>query len=314
MNSNETIFPKLCSIDGIARNRSSVSSVVTVSASAVIIFLSLVAVAGNTLILAAVWKNPSLRTPSYILLCGLAFTDLCTGLITQPFYVATELICLQEPQEIQDRLSLRFSKVVSEGCGTYFNSMTVFLITLMSVERWMYMTRRSLVTVRSAYIIVTMILICPIPIAVLRLLQALYGDHELLLNTISFIVLLLCFLTTSIAYFKVFRIIRHHQQQVHVTPSQNFGQPAINLAKYKKSVFSILFIVALFYISYLPFLVFVGLYLSRQNHSEVALAFIFSMIFMFLSSSVNPLLYVWRINDIRDGVKQLLKNLLCQEN
>ena len=309
MYSNETIFPKLCSIDGIARNQSSVSGVVTISASVVIIILSLVAVPGNTLILAAVWKNPSLRTPSYILLCGLAFTDLCTGLITQPFYVTHELICLQEPQEIQDRLSLlRFSTVVSASCGTYFNGMTVFLITLMSIERWMYMTRRSLVTVRSAYLIVTVILICPIPIAALRSMQVLYGDHELLVNAISFILLLLCFINTSIAYFKVFRIIRHHQQQVHVTPSQNFGQPAIKLAKYKKSVFSIIFIVALFYISYLPFLVFVGIYLSRQNHSEVNLAFIFSMIFMFLSSSVNPLLYVWRMKAIRDGVKQLLKN------
>ena len=113
MYSNEAIFLKLCSIDGIARNHSSVSGVVSISASVVIIILSLVAVAGNTLILAAVWKNPSLRTPSYILLCGLAFTDLCTGLITQPFYVTHELICLQEPQEIQDRLS---SSSLFHGC------------------------------------------------------------------------------------------------------------------------------------------------------------------------------------------------------
>ena len=43
-------------------------------------------VAANTLILTAIWKNPSLRTPSYVLLAGLAFTDFCTGLLTQPFF------------------------------------------------------------------------------------------------------------------------------------------------------------------------------------------------------------------------------------
>ena len=85
------------------------------------------------------------------------------------------------------------------------------------------------------------------------------------------------------------------------------------LGKVQEIRVSILFIVMLFYI-YLTFLVFVGLYLSLQNHSEVALAFTFSMIFMFLSSSLNPLLYVWRMNDIRTGVKQLLRQLLCQEH
>ena len=316
MNSNETQFPRLCFFDGIARNQRSLSPVITSSASAVIVLLSPIAVAGNGLVLAAIWKNPTLRTPPYILLCCLAFTDLCTGLITQPFYVATELMCLQEPQNIQDRLSLhRFVKVVSEGCGTYFSSLTVFLITLMSVERWLYMARRSLVTKRVAYFIVAIVLICPIPIAVLRTFQVLYGVYELALNTVSFTILFLCFLTTSMAYFKVFRIIKQHQQQVQANvTSQNLAQPAINLAKYKKSVFSILLIVALFYISYLPFLVFVGLHLSRLNHSEVALAFSFSVIFMVLSSSLNPILYVWRMSEIRNGVKQLLKQLLCRQS
>ena len=316
MNKNGTHVPRLCFFDGIARNQSSVSPVVASSVSAVIVILSPVAATGNALVLAAIWNNPSLRTTPYILLCCLAFTDLCTGLFTQPFYVATELMCLQESQKIQDRLSLhRFVKVVSEGCGTYFNCMTVFLITLMSVERWLYMARRSLVIKRVAYLIVAIVLVCPIPIAVLRTFQVLHGVYELALNTFSFNVLFLCFLTTSIAYFKVFRIINQHQQQVQANvTSQNLAQPAINLAKYKKSVFSILLIVALFYISYLPFLVFVGLHLSRRNHSEVALAFSFSVMFMFLSSSLNPVLYVWRMSDIRNGVRQLLKQLLCRQN
>ena len=88
-----------------------------------------------------------------------------------------------------------------------------------------------------------------------------------------------------------------------------FLSTSYNIARLKKSMFSILFIVALFYISYFPFLVFVGLHFSRQNHSQVALVFTFSYIFMFLSSSLNPLLYVWRIKDNRTGVKQLSAKL-----
>ena len=47
--------------------------------------------AGNALILAAIWRNPSLRTPSYFLLAGLAFTYFCTGLLSQAFYVMYKL-------------------------------------------------------------------------------------------------------------------------------------------------------------------------------------------------------------------------------
>jgi len=81
----------LCSFDGVARNRTSAFNTAALSTSVVIALLSPVAVVGNVLVIAAIWRNPSLRTPSYILLCGLAFTDLFTGLVTEPFFVALEI-------------------------------------------------------------------------------------------------------------------------------------------------------------------------------------------------------------------------------
>ena len=53
--------------------------------------LAPLAVAGNAFILVAIWKNPSLRTPSYVLLAGLAVTDFCTGLLTQPFFILQQV-------------------------------------------------------------------------------------------------------------------------------------------------------------------------------------------------------------------------------
>ena len=50
------------------------------------------AVVGNALILMAIWKNQLLRTTSYILLGGLAITDLFTGLIVLPFPVLVGLL------------------------------------------------------------------------------------------------------------------------------------------------------------------------------------------------------------------------------
>lgn len=63
--------------------------------------LSPVAVVGNSaLMMATIWRNQLLiRTLSYILLCSWAFTDLCTGLLTQPFHIADELFCVLNSEE-----------------------------------------------------------------------------------------------------------------------------------------------------------------------------------------------------------------------
>jgi len=129
-------FVGLCSFDGVAREHTSAFNEVKFSISLIIALMSPIAVTGNALILMTLWKNPSLRTASSILLCGLASTDLCTGLVTQPFFVAAEMICLNEPQEIEESLPfLVIAKVIAEGCGTYFIALTVLVMTFMSIER-----------------------------------------------------------------------------------------------------------------------------------------------------------------------------------
>ena len=60
--------------------------------------LSPVAVVKNALVLTAIWRNLTLRTTSYIVLAGLAFTDFGTGLISQPFWIVKEVINLKNSQ------------------------------------------------------------------------------------------------------------------------------------------------------------------------------------------------------------------------
>ena len=115
------------------------------------------------------------------------------------------------------------------------------------------MSYRSLVTVRRAYIAVGVLLPLPIPLAVCRTLY----PFNIAVNVASAFLLLFCLVITSVAYFKVFRIIRTHQQQIHSSElAQNAAQPAIHMAKYRKSVFSILYIVAIFIICFSPMAIF----------------------------------------------------------
>jgi len=117
-----------------------------------------------------------------------------------------------------------------------------------------------------------------------------------------------CYLTTSFAYFKVYRIIRQHQQQVQANvASHKYAQQAINLAKYKKSVTTMLTVLALLSFCFIPFVVSSGIIVSLgQQTIETYVAGSVSVVLLFLSSSLNPGLYLWKMDDIRRGVTQLL--------
>ncbi len=266
-------------------------------------FLSPIALAGNALILTAIWRKTFARTPFHIILSGLAFTDLCTGLIAQPFW-ASDTFMYEANHPIVARVIVR---TIGDSCAIYFISITVLLITLMSIERWLHMSRRSLVTSRRCCFTVIILLLIPIPAVIFRVLLNDDKTYERYVYIMSMTLLFSCYISTSFAYFKVYRIIRHHQQQVKANEtSQNFGRQAIDLAKYKKSVVSMLYILLLFSLCFVPFIVSAGVFINAPITFDTSVALRLSKVLLFLSSSLNPGLYVWRMNDIRNSVKQLV--------
>lgn len=304
---------RLCILDGVARDRSSVFHAVTLTALLITAILSPVAVVGNALIMVAIWKNKSLKTPTYVLLRYLAFTYLCNGLVIQPFFVAGKLICLETPQKINSLPLFQISTaVITYGCGAYICFLSVSLLTLMAIERWLHMARRTLLTVRRIHFIMVAVSLLLIPFAVFHFLRIFNNTYRLATAITFFFVFLFCTISTTLAYFKVFQIIRSHKRQIRANePAHNFCHQAINLKKYKKSVFSMLYILGVFYIGFLPVLFFLGLSIWLKD-SQLELFSTVSASFLFLSSSLSRLIYLWRMSDIRNGVKQLLKQLFCK--
>ena len=162
-------------------------------------------------------------------------------------------------------------------CLLFFRHGATRLIALMSVERWLHMSRRSLVTTRRGCLTVVILLLIPIPIAVSCVLWTLYQRcgtaTEIMIITVWFS----SYLATSFACFKVYRIIRHHQQQVQANEtSRNFGRQAIDLAKYKKSVASMLYIVVLLSFCFLPYVFITAIKLSLGDGLGMDVAYTLS--------------------------------------
>ena len=292
------------------KNLDSPGNGLTFSTAVVIALLSAQAVVGNALILATIWRRTFLRTSFHSILSGLAVTDFLTGLISQPFYASLHLIHRKNAPVIQDNPEVAIVIGIITGFNTYLLvNITIATMTVMSVERWLHMSRRSLTTSHRRYYAAIVILLFLIPSLIVYSLAL---KEPAFLNTFFKVIIAnfsFCYLIISFAYFNVYQIILRHQLQIQATGiSQNLGQPAIDLAKYKKSVETMLYIFLLFSICFLPFTVSIAVSLittAELTRSAIKL----SLVLVFLSSSLNPWLYIWRMRNIRRGLKQLLASL-----
>ena len=292
------------------RNLDSPGNELTFSAAVVIALLSAPAVVGNALILATIWRRTFLRTSFHSILSGLAVTDFLTGLISQPLYALFHLIHRKNAAAIQ--VNSEVVNVIGKiaGFSAYlFVNMTVDTMTVMSVQRLLHMSRRSLTTSHHRYYAAIVILLFPIPSLVVYSLALKEPAFWNTLFRVTIAKFSFCYVTISFAYFKVYQIIRRHQLQIQANgTSQNFGQSAIDLEKYKKSVATLLYIFLLFSMCFLPFAISSAVALkttAQVSKSVISL----SLVLVFLSSSLNPGLYIWRMRDIRRGLKQLLASL-----
>ena len=276
-----------------------------------IVVFAVVAFVGNALVLAAIWRNTTLRTNCYILIAGMALTDLSSGLLAQPIYASIDLFHLNKSERPP-----YIMMGIAEGSLTFITSLTLLILTLLAFERWLHMNcQRTLITARRAVIIFATLMLASIPGTVFRILSTIKGQHGFTANVISLIVLSFCLIVTSVCYIGVFRTIRRHRQQIQANgSSQNSGQPAINFTKYKKSALSIFYILVVFYLSYLPICIFLVFKVGRlQRVTDSTSVFHSLMLLVFLSPSLNPLLYMWRMKDIRNEVTRFIRSFFHKD-
>ena len=102
--------------------------------------------------------------------------------------------------------------------------------------------------------------------------------------------------------------------QIHVQ-SQSEGQPRqampLNIVRYRKGVYSALWVLVAMIICYLP------LYIAEVLTSQIGMTLSlyiarqFTTILVLLNSSLNPLFYCWKIREVRQAVKEELRQLFC---
>ena len=275
--------------------------------SALNIFLSVTAFLGNTLILVALYKETSLHPPSKLLYRNLAITDLCVGVIAEPLLVTYFTSVANERWDI-----CYYADWAVLYSGLILCIVSLLTMTAISVDRLfallLGLRYRQVVTYRRTCKTVTGFWILSV-----------VGASTLFLNRritswYQYIVTALCLVTTIFAYAKIFVTLRHNQ--IHFQSHAAQGQPSqaipLNITRYRKAVYSALWVLGTLGICYLPYNIAVFLTPKRgMPPLSIYLARKFTASMVFLNSSLNPLLYCWKIREVRQAVKETLTQFCC---
>ena len=269
--------------------------------SAVHIFLSITAFLGNFLILAALNKESSLHPPSKLLYRCLATTDLLVGIVTQPL-AATYWISL-----VHEHWSLcRYARDAVYISGIALCGVSLLTLTAISVDRLLALLLgiryRQIVTLKRTCIITATFWIFSVAAASFSV------SHTRITLWCSIIVITSCSVISIASYTKIFRTLRHNQAQVqdHVQPN------ALNMVRYRKAVRSALWVQLALAVCYVPKFTTLAVITYRKTYPlHVVVIDAITTILTYFNSTLNPLLYCWKIKEVRQAVKQTMRQALC---
>ena len=275
------------------------------------IFLSITAVLGNALILLALYRESSLHPASKLLYRNLAITDICVGFTVDPLGIIRVTPMANKQGHICYQV-YKCSVIISYALC----SVSLLTMTVLSLDRLLALLLglryRQVVTLKRTYATITL----------LWLVSTINATMYLLNPQITYlsanIGIALCLVTSILVYSRIFLTLRHNQIQVqgHVSQAQQRQSPAIplNIARYRKAVSSVLWVQVTVVVCYLPYGIMEAVTFQEDVSLPVYIASEYASALVYLNSSLNPLLYCWKIREVRQAVKNTLRLNCCSSS
>ena len=274
--------------------------------SALNVLFSISALTGNVLIFAALRKVSSLHPPSKLLFGCLTSTDFCVGLISHPLFVT--FIFAPEHSKLC-YYATRFSNTI----GYIFCGVSLLTITAISVDRllalMLKLRYRQVVTLTRVWVLVLFFWLFSTCFSIMMI------SKRRIAEMITSIIMLCCLITSIFCYTKIYHTLHRHQAQVKTNTSQGQANEAripLNVARYRQTVSSALWVQMSLLACYLPFAVATGLrgVIGLQSAS-LHQAHAVTITLLLLNSTLNPFLYCWKLKDVRQAVKDTIRKLSC---
>jgi len=267
--------------------------------------LMLITILGNSLVIVAVLKTPSIRSPSITLFCGLAVSDLLVGLVGQPLYIVKEL-------KVRDLL-LKFIWYFTTYCSCGVSLCTVTIITLDRFAALHYHMRYATL-VTTARVVYTLV----IAWLIIFLSFGIFFLDKSVNFLIASVFIAICLSISSFCYIRIFHIVKRHQKQIktqHQIVQSSNDANNLNMMRLKKSSMNTFVFYIVLILCYFPMFVLMILYGKKKSltHEQWTPELSFSGTAVFVNSSINPLLYCWRLTELRAAIIKITRKILCRQ-
>ena len=272
-------------------------------------FFGFTAITFNIVTILALRKPLTIPRAVKTLLMSVAVSDLGVGLLVQPLYVTLLVMLIQENTqtrtfEIMDNL---YGKITD-----FFTYASFFGVVTLATDRFLaihlHLRYQELVTHKR---VVAVVISTWILSAIVMLLLGWTSSNGV---TIIFLIVdFVCYLTTALFYFKIYSAVRYHTNQMQVLEEQlahNNGGNMENAARERKAAVDTFCVFLVFLICYLPNMC-VWIIQTSTGPSTVLRHFgLHSNTLMLLNSSLNPMIYCWKMRPVRHAIMEILRNIL----
>ena len=263
-------------------------------------FTAFTAIVFNSFTIQAIRKTPSLPKPLKTLLLSLAVSDVAVGLVAQPFFI----VSLKISQETVPKMWLIQNVLANASfLGIVALSLERFLAVHLHLRYQELVThKRVLGLTISAWVF-----------SALFSFFCLWFDEELKRAIIiKIIIWSLCFIFITVISVRLYFAVRQHADQIQALKVQQAAHNSdlANALRLRKSAVSTFFVYFAFLACYLPFYcTLLAKKIFNWPSPTLKVFYKCSSTLMFINSSLNPVIYCWRMRDIRQSIKDILRNI-----
>ena len=272
-------------------------------------FLSYTTIILNIVTIHAIRKTALLPKPLRTLLLSLAASDVGVGLLAQPLHIFI-LVSWLNRKRIDCISYKRLMAIMKFFCvSSLFNVVTISVDRFLAVH--LHLRYQELVTHKRVIAAVISIWLLSAIIS-----SSVFWVPYIISRVIWLLIMTVCLIVVVIIYWRIYIVLKRHKNQIQSLQIQEVRQGVQNgdlssFSKVRKSAHGTFYVCVVFLICFLPSYVLSFLLLSHPlNLISFYEARLYTTTLFFLNSSLNPVIYCWKMGPIRRTLMHTMRGIV----
>ena len=268
-------------------------------------YLSYSATMLNTVAIYAIKKTSSLSKNLKTLLLSLAFSDLGVGLLAQPMLVAK---IMDSKQKNETNESFSAIHIVFLTSSNFFFFASLFSVMALCAERFLaihfHLRYQELVTYQRVAAAVVSIWVISALISLIRL----FISKNIMY--VSFVIIMSAFIITATSTsVKLYLTLRRHIDQIQI-PQEAQNDQEESVQRKRRSAMASLYVYLVFIVCYLPHICVLIIIANLSEPTiDLELLQFYTVTLLFANSTLNPLIYIWKMKRIQHTIVGTLRHI-----